>query len=73
MFALGFAISLDGIAAQTPTQMQGSEVKEINKITVKIPNRMSCHCNRSDSNHNAQFERRMALPLHYRENVVFNS
>ena len=31
-FALGFAISQGGIAARTPTRMQGSEVKERKEI-----------------------------------------
>ena len=50
MFALGFAISQGGIAAQTQTQMQGPEVKERKVDTTNLPHRVTRHHNRSESN-----------------------
>ena len=79
MFALGFAISQGDIAAQTPTRMQGSEVKERKKITVNLPNRVAYLLNRSESNPYVKIGRR-ACSYHYAiekslykgQNAVFN-
>ena len=67
MFALEFAILQGGIAARTPTQMQGSEVKEKKEITTYLPHCITFHCNHSELNPYAKIRKRMPLPLHYRE------
>ena len=78
MHAPGFAISQGDIAARTPTGMQGSEVKESKEIIAYLPNRVTFHRNRSESNAYAKIGTHMPLPLHYREvaingqNAVFN-
>ena len=49
VFALLFAISQGGIAARTPTRMQGFEVKGKKEMTANLPNHVKCHHNRSES------------------------
>ena len=55
---------------ETPTLMQGSEVKERKKSTANLPNQETCHRNRSESNPHARIATRMPLPLHYRDITI---
>ena len=47
--------------------MQDSEVKEREETTINLPNRVTFHRNRTESNPYAKVGRRMPLPLHYRK------
>ena len=63
VFALGLAILQGGIAARTPTRMQGSEVKERREVTTSLPNCIAYHhtCKESKPSKNFQFFFRMEV------------